>query len=138
MENQEFSFGGQTITLTPEQQAASASNRRLIGVALFMIFVLGLGWRLTLGACYVYYKVSGGDAAPSAFAQVKAAALPPPAAPASVPTPAADSAGAGGHSIGWLKKQYKEAKAASEKDPSNEALKAEYRRAKRAYKTANG
>lgn len=141
---QELSFGGQTITLTPEQQAASRSNRRLIGVALFMIFVLGLDWKLTVGACYVYYKVSGGDAAPSSFAQMKASALPPPpppAVPASAHGPAAadaTSAEDGGPAIAQLKRQYKDAKAASEREPSNEALRSEYRRAKREYKTATG
>ncbi len=133
-QNKVLTFAGQTITLTPEQQAASESNRRLIGVALFMIFVLGLDWKLTLGACYCYYKISGGDAAPSGFAQLKAAALPPPAAPASVPAPTADTVAAG-PSAAWLKKRYKDAKAASEREPTNEALKAEYKRAKRDYKS---
>lgn len=143
-QNQVVSLGGQTITLTPEQQAASASNRRLMGVAFVMIFVFGLDWRLTLAACYVYYKMSGGDAAPGGFDQLKAAVAPPPPPPAPAPPPAnaqagaAAAAGAKSTGTGLLKKQYKEAKAASERDPSSEALKAEYRRAKHAYKVASG
>lgn len=143
-QNQVVSLGGQTITLTPEQQAASASNRRLMGVAFVMIFVFGLDWRLTLAACYIYYKMSGGDAAPGGFDQLKAAVAPPPPPPAPAPPPAnaqagaAAAAGAKSTGTGLLKKQYKEAKAASERDPSSEALKAEYRRAKHAYKVASG
>ena len=53
--------------------------------------------------------------------------LPPPPEPEPVAS-AADAATA------KLKREYKEAKQASEKDPGNEKLKAEYRAAKRAYK----
>ena len=53
--------------------------------------------------------------------------LPPPPEP-EPPASAADAATA------KLKREYKEAKQASEKDPGNEKLKAEYRAAKRAYK----
>lgn len=134
---QGLSFAGQTVTLTPAQQAAAASNRKLIGVAFLMIFVLGMDWKLTLGACYVYYKMSGGDAAPSSFSQMKAAALPPPPTPVAAVASSASSTSSSSPDLGKLKKQYKEAKAASERDPSNETLKAEYKRSKRAYKAVN-
>jgi hypothetical protein len=49
-QNVVHTIAGQTITLMPEQQAASASNCKLIGVALLMIFALKLDCKLTLGA----------------------------------------------------------------------------------------
>ena len=141
-QNQTVSIAGQTITLTPEQQAASASNRKLIGVVLVMIFIFQLDWKLTCGAAFIYYKMSGGDAAPGGFDHIKAgpAATPPPPAvalPAAASSAGGDGGGGAGKSAGLLKKEYKEAKLASEKESSNDALKQEYKRAKKVYKAAS-